>query len=306
MNSFLKSGMVLLLFLLQTSLKAQDRIEPKKLHQIEPHVYLFQGGGDWALNSLILEDKDGLILIDTQFADENNELLILALREKFPNKKLNTIVVSHPHADHFMGIPLFQKEFGTKEIIGIKGENKHLRETAHILYPFYEQVSPNKKIALDKLVYPNKEIASGFELSFSNRLARFELIGQNESWNSWILYLPDSKLLYTGDLYWDGLTLDPEGFGSSLLGWEKELRKIMNREVGKVVPGHGVGLFNRKSVDDFLYHLSTFIANGKSKIEKGMSRENFIKDESHGPLNLFGDRTSILGHAYDELKAIVN
>jgi|GEM_PF-4817864 len=301
-----KSTIIGLLFLGSMGpMLGQNETNPKQLRKIEDHVYLFQGGGNWALTSLVLEDDDGLILVDTHFSDKNNELLILGIKAQFPDKKVKTLVISHPHADHFMGTYLFERAFGNIEVIGIKGEKEHMQQTAKILYKAYQEVAPEPKVKLDNIVYPTKEIEGDFEISFSGRVAKFEMIDQNESWKSWVLYLPDSSLLYLGDLYWGGLTLDSNGFGSSLIGWEKELRKVMNRKTGIVIPGHGIGVYDRKTVYDFLYLMDNFITKSKEKIQNGMTQEEYVKAQFHKNLEFFGGREVNLKRAYNELKGIL-
>ncbi|WP_271785077.1 MBL fold metallo-hydrolase [Aquimarina algiphila] len=277
----------------------------KTLYEIEDHVYIFQGGGTWALTSIILEDNDTLILIDTHFSDENNLLLIEQLKNMFPKKKVGTIVISHPHADHFMGIKLFKEAFGEIDVISIKGENDHIEKTTKILYQAYEEVSPQKLVKPYDIVHPNIEVDKNFTIPFANRSAEFEIIDQNESWKSLIMYLPDTKLLYLADLYWGGLALDIEGFGASLILWEKELRNVIDRPTGKIIPGHGVGLYHRDKIKEFLNDISGFIITSIRMIKQGIKRDEYIQSDFHDKIIFFGGRELNLGHAYDEIKTSI-
>ncbi|MBW1298587.1 MBL fold metallo-hydrolase [Aquimarina litoralis] len=295
----------LMLFMYYSNAQQNASGSIKTLYEIEDHVYLFQGGGTWALNSIILEGKDTLTLIDTHFSDENNLALIQQLKDTFPNKKVGTIVISHPHADHFMGVKLFKDAFGEIEVISIEGERNHMKQTAKILYNAYQEVSPNQLVKLHEIVYPNKQMGKDFTIHFSDRVAQFELVDQNESWKSLIMYLPDTHLIYLGDLYWGGLTLDIEGFGASLILWEKELRNIMDRKTGKIIPGHGVGLPSRDTILTFLDDILSFINTSKAFIEQGMQREDYITSDFHKEIIFFGGREMNLSQAYDEIKTAI-
>jgi len=288
------ASVLLILFSLQ--LQAQPNPQPGKLKKLEDHVYVFFGTGGWILGSVILEDQDGLILIDTQFEDQNNKALIAEIKRIFPDKKVKTAVVSHAHVDHFMGLKFFRDAFGDFTVIGIKGEKEHMMQTATAFYSIYQNQTPNAELTVDDVIYPNKEIDGDFELNFSGRTVQFELIEQNESWRSLIAYLPDTHLLFLADMYWAGLVADP-AVGASVLGWHKELKNVMNRKAGTIIPGHGTDVVSREAVDRWLVEVGYFIETSRKLIKEAFAEHQFKEQ-----VNFFGDKKAHLGRAYDEIK----
>lgn len=274
--------------------------QPRTLHKVEPNVYVFNGGSGFFVNSLILDSKEGLILIDTQMEDENNELLIKLLKERFPEKPIESFIISHAHLDHFIGLSLFKEAFGEFEIVGIDGEKKHMVESTDILWPTYESLSEKSNLKKTDILYPTREVKRNYTIQFYDKTAQVEIVGANESWTSMIVYLPGTKTVFVGDMYWGDLIIEPE-VGATVIGWSRELHNVLAKNVLSVIPGHAPVLFTRDDLQNFVDNIDKLVATGRQLIDNGMDKEAFVKYDFPVNISFFGDKESTLRNIYDEL-----
>ncbi|MCL2567366.1 MAG: MBL fold metallo-hydrolase [Alphaproteobacteria bacterium] len=86
-----------------------SELEGIKIHQ-------FSSRGNYFVNSIIIETIKSLVIYDTQDADFAIELLNYAKRL---NKPIVRVILSHPHIDHYGGLPVFEgiPSYATKEVI---------------------------------------------------------------------------------------------------------------------------------------------------------------------------------------------
>ena len=81
-----------------------------KLVELAPNVQHVQGGG---ANNLIVNMKDGLVVVDAP-VDEGESLEVIKLaKAKYPGKSIKTLVLTHHHMDHTGGMRAFAAEGAT-------------------------------------------------------------------------------------------------------------------------------------------------------------------------------------------------
>jgi cyclase len=148
------------------------------------------------------------------------------------HKPVRFLIVTHAHGDHGGGAGAF----------AAAGAEVVCQESA--------------ATGLAPLVAPSSRSKAGL-LTFSERFAMLGgarrvavyFLGPAHSAGDIIVFLPEEKVLFSGDLvlatgapYMQSPDVDPEG-------WEKVLGRIGQLEVEKVVPGHG-SLGERKAIGD--------------------------------------------------------
>ncbi len=79
----------------------QSFIQPT---QVAPGVWHLTGGSH---NSLVVEQANGLVLVETPLYQERSEALLAWTRTQFPNKPISHVVISHFHDDHAAGFRSF-------------------------------------------------------------------------------------------------------------------------------------------------------------------------------------------------------
>jgi glyoxylase-like metal-dependent hydrolase (beta-lactamase superfamily II) len=93
-----------------------------RLQEIAPGVHHVVGGTH---NSLLVEMSDHLIVIDTPITDWQSRWVVNAAKEKFPNKPIRWVVLTHHHNDHAGGLRGYLAEGGTL-VVG-QGAGQHFR-----------------------------------------------------------------------------------------------------------------------------------------------------------------------------------
>lgn len=270
--------------------------------QIEPFVYVFQGAGPMHVASLLLEDTDALILIDTQLEDANNHALIAQIRQQFPTKPLRSVIISHYHLDHYLGLRFVREAFGQVEIVGPSDARPQMDHSTDAIWETYEESEPHTLSKAD-VIYPTREVSEGFTISFSGRTIEFELVGPNEAWTTLVGYLPDTRTLYCSDVLLRGIYIDPL-IGGTVQGWARECARLLEKEIGTVISGHVVGLSSRADLAAFADSLQQVVAIGRELIARGEPLEALLSYEFPPEIVIFA-RDFTLRNIYRELEAAV-
>ena len=78
-----------------------------KLVELAPNVQMVQGGG---ANNLIVNMKDGLVVVDAPTDQGQSQWVIDAAKKKYPGKPIKALVLTHHHMDHTGGMRAFVAE----------------------------------------------------------------------------------------------------------------------------------------------------------------------------------------------------
>jgi glyoxylase-like metal-dependent hydrolase (beta-lactamase superfamily II) len=81
-----------------------------KLVELGPNLQMVQGG---TANNLIVNQKDGLVVVDAPTDEGQSKWVIDAAKAKFPGKPIKALVLTHHHMDHTGGMRAFAAEGAT-------------------------------------------------------------------------------------------------------------------------------------------------------------------------------------------------
>jgi glyoxylase-like metal-dependent hydrolase (beta-lactamase superfamily II) len=81
-----------------------------KLVELAPNVQMVQGG---TANNLIVNMKDGLVVVDAPTDEGQSKWVIDAAKAKYPGKPIKTLILTHHHMDHTGGMRAFVAEGAT-------------------------------------------------------------------------------------------------------------------------------------------------------------------------------------------------
>ena len=199
---------------------------------MSPGVFAYvQLDGSWGLNNTgFLLGRKHVLAIDTCFTERRTRALIDALRSRAGTRPVRVLVNTHHHGDHTFGNYLLA---GEATIVGHElCREALLREgfAAHRLFPGVE--------------WGTVELAPP-EVTFRDRLGlwlddlRVELIhvGPAHTTNDVVAWIPERKVLYTGDVVFNGGT--PFALAGSVAGWLEALDRLRALGAETIVPGHG-------------------------------------------------------------------
>jgi glyoxylase-like metal-dependent hydrolase (beta-lactamase superfamily II) len=199
---------ILLVFQRFQNVMAVETMQP------DPQLKILVGGGG---NSIVLTSEDGqqALVVDTKMAGAAK-----SLRNNVHAGNI-TVVITHFHADHISGNPLYP---GAKLIAGAYTPEQWKKTAGENRYP-------------DETIRPGEEKV----LQIGSETAHVRNMGRAHTWNDVVVYLEKRKLLATGDIIF--LDRHPVLFatsGASVASWITVLDTLQNLyDVTTLVPGHG-------------------------------------------------------------------
>ena len=196
-------------------------------------IHTFQGShAGFYSNSHLIISNDKAFMIDAQFDVKNAKELDRFLDKK--NISLQSILITHPHPDHFYGL----------EYLGIKYANTKLYAgpiTGKIVdasIARWVKQSGGKLPGLQtiRLLTNNDKVE---QLQFGGKLLEVASLINRESVENTVIYVPSMEALFTGDLVSNGFHLWlAEG---RIKSWIEALDKLQAYgPVATIYPGHGI------------------------------------------------------------------
>jgi alkyl sulfatase BDS1-like metallo-beta-lactamase superfamily hydrolase len=176
-------------------------VEARKIHDI---VYQAMGVG----NTHLIATSQGHVVFDTGVVVQAAKHRRL-LDEIIPEAPITHVIVSHSHQDHAGGVQ-FWVEDGT-EIVAHREyleEQRYLKELEdflwqrnRLLFPWIPESPPKGNFMEYGNVVPTKFVDDGEVYAFEQGGVRFEVLPTPgaEGADNICLWLPDQKILFTGD-----------------------------------------------------------------------------------------------------------
>jgi glyoxylase-like metal-dependent hydrolase (beta-lactamase superfamily II) len=186
----------------------------------------------WA-NSIIVEGPHEVMLVDAQLTKTNAEKVLQAVRAT--NKPLSIIYITHEHADHFLGLEVFQEAYPGARILA----NSAVVDRINKVYQ--EKIDKWKGIlgsdASSHVVAISKYDADFIEFEDS----KIEILKnvQGDTDENTMLWLPGQKTLIAGDVIFnDQHVYTAETDIAARKRWLDSLKRIRELNPTAVIPGH--------------------------------------------------------------------
>ncbi|MFJ7887330.1 MBL fold metallo-hydrolase [Lysinibacillus xylanilyticus] len=221
-------------------------------------------GGGAVANAGFVDLGDKVIVFDTFNTQQASEDLKL-VAEKITNRPVSWVVNSHWHGDHIRGNQTFKdtiiisseityskirdihpSRFSKQknDIQGLKDYIQSLKEQLHqtndptIQYQINSLNELKESIPTLELVLPNQTFNNEITLQGTKLSAKLFTIGGGHSYCDAMLYIPDEKVIFMGDLLF--VNCHPTFFEESdPVKWSSILKKVERLEIDVSVPGHG-------------------------------------------------------------------
>jgi len=184
-------------------------------------------------NSTIIEGAHEVMLVDAQLTKSSAERVLQQIKDT--RKPLSLIYITHEHADHFLGLEVFEDAYPGARIIA----NSAVVERINKVYQ--EKIDKWKKIlgsgATSHAVAISKYDADFIE--FEN--SRIEILKkvQGDTDENTMLWLPEQRTLIAGDTAFNDMHVyTAETDRNARENWSNTLRKIRKLKPSVVIPGH--------------------------------------------------------------------
>jgi glyoxylase-like metal-dependent hydrolase (beta-lactamase superfamily II) len=169
---------------------------------------IFQASG--VGNSFALTTRDGNVIFDTGLIIQSSEQ-VAKLKAMIGDAEPKKIILSHSHADHVGGTRLWDR--GQAELIAheeFEEEQRYLTELNpyfhqrnRVLFPWIPE-SPRTLVGMNfRGLIPDTRVRNGDPYRFSLGGRRFEVyaVPGAEGADNVVLWLPDEKILLSGDFF---------------------------------------------------------------------------------------------------------
>ncbi|MFJ9339556.1 MBL fold metallo-hydrolase [Streptomyces sp. NPDC101733] len=206
-------------------------VEAPYVVQPAPGVYAYvQPDGGWCLNNAgFVSDGGRTLLVDTAATERR----ALALREAVVAAGAplpRTVVNTHHHGDHTYGNTVFAPE---AVIIGHEAARAEQLAAGHQL----ELIWPGTDFGTIEITAPDLTYSERLTLHVGETEVRVLHPGVAHTTGDSLVWLPESRVLFTGDLVFAGGT--PFLAMGSLSGSLRALELLRSLDAETVVPGHG-------------------------------------------------------------------
>ncbi|MFM9611950.1 MBL fold metallo-hydrolase [Streptomyces niveiscabiei] len=202
-----------------------------RLRELADGVHAFlQPPGGWCLsNAGVITGPDGLVLIDTAATRTRAEAL-RAAAEGLGRGPVRTVVNTHSHGDHVFGNCVFAPP---AEIVAHELTGPEMRATGMALQGLWPDVDWGELT----LRPPTITFARSLTLLVGDRPVELHHVGPAHSTNDVVVWLPDARVLFAGDVALPGCT--PFCLMGSVRGSLAALDRLRGFGAETVVGGHG-------------------------------------------------------------------
>ena len=205
-------------------------------------------------NTFLIATDEGHVLFDTGLATQAAKHKRL-LQDAVPGE-ITHIVLSHSHADHIGGTKFWLAEFPNAEVVTharfIEGQGylkhleRHFWSRNRLLYDFMPEEPPQEGMIVYGGITPDIEVREGDVHAFTLGDVRFEAIAAAgaEGDDNLVLWLPDRKLLFSGDIFGPLFPMVPNLFtlrGEKFrdpLAYVRSLNRLIALDPDMVLPSH--------------------------------------------------------------------
>jgi cyclase len=202
-----------------------------EIEQVAEGVYAYlQPDGGWCLNNAgVIVGSEGTVVVDTAATEARARVLRDAVHT-ISRKPVSILVNTHSHGDHTFGNSLFSD---TATVVAHEHAAAEMADHGLALTGLWPEVNWGRiELALPEVTYRDR-------MTLPSVGPRVELLhlGPGHTAGDTVVWLPDQRVLFTGDLVFSGAT--PFVLMGSLAGSLRVLDQLRALEALYVIPGHG-------------------------------------------------------------------
>ena len=244
---------------------AADTEPPMQVEQVGPHSYYVQGlsalgsgaNQNFISNAGFVITPTSVVVIDALGSPRLAERLTAEIKKRTP-LPISDVILTHYHADHIYGLSYFKAlgahitaHVAAKEYIQSETAQLRLAASRTDLAPWIDDKT--------HLVLADTWISGPTSLKIGGWVFELDHVGPAHTPEDLIVFVPEEKVLFAGDLFFNG-RLPFVGKANSSQ-WILSLDQMLKHDATAVVPGHGPVSTNPKKdiamTRDYLKYLRT-------------------------------------------------
>lgn len=215
----------------------------------------------------IVAGETAVLIVDTGMGPANGEKVLEAAKRIAGGRRL-VLTLTHFHPEHGYGAQAFK---GEAEIFYNAAQRDELAEKGEAYLGMFKTFGPAVAEALEgtELVMPDKVYdGASAEIDLGGRTVGFKTWGLAHTKGDQIVWLPEERILFTGDLAEERIFpifpwFPPEDADLDAARWVEVLTELEGLKPAIVVPGHGDigGPEILKAVRAYMIDLAARVAN---------------------------------------------
>lgn len=244
---------------------SQADLEEKRISfdKLSENAYAYTAEGD--PNTGIVVGDDAVLVIDTQATPVMAQDVIRRIRE-VTDKPIRYVVLSHYHAVRVLGASAYGAEHiiaseDTRDLIVERGEADMKSEIERFprLFRAVESVPG--------LTWPTITFKGEMTLWLGRLEVRIMQLGRGHTKGDTVVWLPQQKILFSGDLVEYGAT--PYAGDAYFSDWPATLDRLAAFKPEKLVPGRGAALTTPEQVQAGLAATRAFVSELFASTKEG-------------------------------------
>ncbi|MCW8943427.1 MAG: MBL fold metallo-hydrolase [Sedimenticola sp.] len=235
-------------------------------------VYAYTAEGD--PNTGIIIGDDSVMVIDTQATPDMAQDVIRRIRE-VTDKPIEYVVLSHYHAVRVMGA----SAYNPKQIIASQATYDLIVERGQ--FDFDSEVGRFPRLfqgveSVPGLTWPTLTFESSMTLWMGKRRVELMHVGRGHTKGDIVVWLPEEKILFSGDLVEFGAT--PYTGDAYLSDWPQTLANVRALGAEKLVPGRGDAVTTPETVEAAISGTQDFLTQMFESVKKGRSEGKALNE----------------------------
>jgi cyclase len=266
-----------------------DSVPPPRLEEVSDGVFAYiQLDGTWFLNNCgFIAGADGVVVIDSTSTERRARAFRDALRSR-TDRPVRALVNTHHHGDHTFGNFVFG---GEAPVIA----HERCRDEIIATGPpeaMMARLFPGPDWGDCPLTPPNVTFTDRVTLYAGDLEVQLIHVGTPaHTTNDVIAWLPQRRLLFTGDLVFNGGT--PFAAAGSIAGWLEALDLLRGLGAERLVPGHGL-VCEPRAFDDIEAYLRFVDDAARDMERKGLEPLEYARGLDLGRFAALGDAERIV------------
>ena len=240
------------------------------LQEVAPNVFAYiHSGVGWDIcNSGFIVGDDGVLVIDAMMVASQVRMYMEEIR-KVTDKPIRYVVNTHHHVDHSFGNQFYLpaeivSHRGCRESLTTRGADVGMLSER---YPQYKEDWAEARLTPASITYEDKMI-----VHLGGKVVELLHPGPAHTYGDTLVYLPEDKVLFTGDVAFHYLT--PLARDGHISNWIKVANGILNHlDATTLIPGHGP-VSGKEVVSATLKYLRLVKRTSRSHFQRGASVED--------------------------------
>ncbi len=200
-----------------------------QLMEVKPHVFVWvpedihdqQSDPDYDRSGtagFIITDE-GVVVVNTTNNPFHAREILYEIRAR-TDQSVKFVINTDARPDHFLGNEVFA-DLGATLVSTAEAQASYLDSAMRAIHP----------------TLPTKTFQGEWTLAVGGREIRLNTVNAAPSPGTAVVYIPDAKVLYLGNLYENGMI--PRLDSTAFKAWIEFLRQVEGWDVDVYVPGHG-------------------------------------------------------------------